>query len=252
MKNTHRHQLKGNELADILGSMLEYVRTHSGHIVRWGGGLVAVALLVVAGLAYRQSANAGGGALLGEALVALGARVVPPAATDAAAGALPAAASVDATGSFSSEGEKLRAALPKLQAAADAYPDNAAGITARYHLAGALAALGRLPEAQQAFEEVARRAGSDSLYGRMARLGLADVQTKAGKVDEAITTLKSLAAGPDSDLPADAVLMELARAYVAKGDLEQARKTFTQIVDQHPASPYLADAQAQVDTLKGS
>ena len=88
----------------------------------------------------------------------------------------------------------MTAALPKLQAAADAYPDSAAGITARYHLAGALAALGRHDEAITQFDEVIRRAGSGSLYGRMARLGKADTQARAGQLDAAIATWKGMAA----------------------------------------------------------
>jgi TolA-binding protein len=48
------------------------------------------------------------------------------------------------------------------------------------------------------------------------------------------------------------VLMELGRAYVAKGSTEDARKTFTQLLEQHPDSPYISDARAQLDTLKGA
>jgi len=47
------------------------------------------------------------------------------------------------------------------------------------------------------------------------------------------------------------VLMELARAYVQKGDKEEARKTFTQIVEQHPESPYTPQARAELEELKG-
>jgi TolA-binding protein len=252
MKNTTRHQLKGNDLANVLSGAVDYLGPRSSQVTRWGVGILVLALLVAGVMAYRQRASARGDALLADALVALNARVVPPSATDSAEGGVPAAATINAIGSFSTEGEKLKAALPKLQAAADAFPDSAAGITARYHLAGALAALGRLPEAQQAFEDVTRRAGANALYGRMARLGQAEVQTKAGKLDDAIATLKGLADGPDSELPVDALLMELAQAYTAKGNLDDARKTYTQIVEQHPDSPYAADARTEIDAIKGS
>ena len=69
----------------------------------------------------------------------------------------------------------------------------------------------------------------------MARMGKADAQARAGQLDAAIATWKELAAQTTADLPVDAMLMELARAYVQKGNTEEARKTFTQIVDQHPA-----------------
>jgi tetratricopeptide (TPR) repeat protein len=184
-------------------------------------------------------------------MVALNARVVPVTPTgDANAEGVPAAAQLGAEGSFATEEAKLRAALPKLKAAADAYPDTEQGITARYHMAGALATLGRHKEAIAEYDQVAQRAGNGSLYGRMARLGKADTEAKAGELDAAIATWKELAASTDEDLPKDAILMELARAYVAKGNQEEARKTFTQLVDEHPTSPYTVEARNELEQLK--
>jgi hypothetical protein len=40
--------------------------------------------------------------------------------------------------------------------------------------------------------------------------------------------------------------MELARTYEAAGRTEEARKTFNQIVDEHPTSPYSAEARAEL------
>ena len=177
-------------------------------------------------------------------MVAFNARVVPVSAAPTQPGEVPAAATIGATGSFSSEAAKLIAALPKLKAAADAYPDTNAGITARYHYASSLAALGRHDEAVKAFEEVVSRAGNDSLYRHMARLGKADALARAGQFQAAIATWKELAASPDEELPKDAILMELAKAYQAAGNTEEARKTFNQVVDEHPTSPYSAEARA--------
>jgi TolA-binding protein len=164
-------------------------------------------------------------------------------------GSLPAAAQFGATGTFATEAAKLQAALPKLQAAADAYPDSDAGVTARYHLASAYAALGRHEDAIKQFDDVVRRAGN-ALYGRMARLGKADAQARAGQLDPAIATWKEMAAATDGQFPVDAILMELARAYVQKGDKEEARKAFNQLIDQHPESPYTPEARTELENLK--
>jgi tetratricopeptide (TPR) repeat protein len=179
-------------------------------------------------------------------MVTFNARVIPPSTTPAQPGEVPAAATLGATGSYATEAAKLNAALPKLKAAADAYPGTEAGITARYHYASSLAALGKPAEAIQAFDDVINRAGSDSLYGRMAQMGKADTQVRAGQVNDAIATWKSLAASNDEDLPKDAILMELGKAYQASGNQEEARKAFTQIVDEHPTSPYSAEAKAEL------
>src|SRR5688500_4380981 len=208
MKSDHRHDLKKNELAESLESLQGFVGPRTKTL-----GVVVMAVLVVAAIALgavmiRQRSQSRGQDLLAEALVALDARVVPANATGEP-GDAPAAAQFGATGTFSTEAAKLNAALPKLKAAADAYPDASAGITARYHLAGALAALGRHDEAVAAFDEVSKRAGAESLYGRMARLGKADAQVRAGQIDAAITTWKTMVTQDSAELPVDAILIEL-------------------------------------------
>jgi len=248
MKRKERHHLKENELVHSIEAAREFVETRQRQLMGAVIGLVVIALAFVGYQLFRQNKESRGQERLAEAMVALNARVVP-AGAQGEGGDVPAAASLGATGTFASEEAKLTAALPKLKAAADAYPDSNAGITARYHLAGALSALGKHQEAIQAFDEVAKRAGANSFYGRMARLGKADTQAHAGQLDAAIATWKDMSTA--SDLPVDAILMELARAYVQKGNTEEAKKTFTQIVDKHPDSPYLAEARAELENLKG-
>ncbi len=248
MKTKERHHLKENELAHTLASAREFVESRGKQV---GGaiGIVVLIVAVVAGvLVFRNRADTRGEEQLAEALVALNAQVVP---ASAAAGELPAAAQIGATGSFQTEEAKLAVALPKLKMAADAFPDTSAGIQARYHYAATLAALGRHADAVKEFDDVTRRAGADTLYGRMASLGKADTQSKAGQIDGAIASWKALADKKDPNLPEDAILMELGKAYQTKGSREDARKTFTQLVDQFPTSPYAAEARAELDTLKG-
>ena len=45
--------------------------------------------------------------------------------------------------------------------------------------------------------------------------------------------------------------MQLARAYAVQGNTEEARKTYTQIVDEHPESPYTPEAREELEALKG-
>jgi tetratricopeptide (TPR) repeat protein len=247
MKRKERHHLRENELVHLFESLRDTWETRQREI-----GIAAMVLVVavVAGIgivALRQREQSQGTALLAEARVVLNTAVAPAGVTDPADG-LPLSAQLGATGSFPSEAAKLTAALPKLQAAADAYPGSRAGIEARYYLGGALAALGRYDESIQAFDEVIRRAGENGLYGRMARLGRAGALVDAGQLDEAVTAWTELSTMGDT-YPPDAVLMGLARAYAAKGDTEQARQTLTEIVDRYPDSPYTFEAREELDTL---
>jgi tetratricopeptide (TPR) repeat protein len=248
MKRTERRHLKENELAHTLATAREFIEPRRKQITT---SLVVIVLLVVAVLGitiFRQRTQSRGQDLLAQAMVALNARVIP--ATPGQTGDLPAGATFGATGTFATEEAKLNAALPKLKAAADAYPDSTAGITARYHMAGALAALGRYSEAVTEYDSVEKRAGRDSLYGRMARLGKADTQAKSGQLDAAINEWKDMAADAKGDLPQDAILIELARAYAQKGNAAEAKKAFDEIVEKHPDSPYVPEARTELENLK--
>ena len=201
MKRKERHHLKENELAHSIGAAREFVDNRRGQLM----GLAIVVLLIVTGIAgisiWQRRSNVAAEQALADAMVALNARVIPPSATGEAPGEVPAAATIAAVGSFPSEAAKLTAALPKLKGAADGYPDTESGITARYHYAGALAALGKHDEAVAAFDDVTRQAGVDTLYGRMSKLGKADTQMRAGQLDAAIATWKELVASTDDTLP---------------------------------------------------
>jgi tetratricopeptide (TPR) repeat protein len=248
MKSTERRHLKENELVQSIAVARDYIEPRRKQVTGVLIGLVLIAIAVIAVVMIRQRTASRGEDLLAQAMVALNARVVPAQPGDPTG--LPAAATFTATGTYSTEEAKLKAAVPKLKAAADAYPDSNAGITARYHLAGAYASLGQSNEALREFDAVITRAGGGSLYGQMARLGKADTQMRANQVDAAIASWKELADQKDANLPQDAILMELGRAYMQKGNKDEARKTYTQLVEQHPDSVYTTEARQELETLK--
>jgi len=250
MKTKHRRELKENEVAQMIASARTFFQENGRHITTAIVVLLVIVGAIFAFMAYRNREQQRGQDLLAQAMVVLNTAVVPVTAASNP-GDAPAAASIGAKGTFSTEAQKLNAALPKLKAAAEAYPDTQAGIQARFHLAASLAALGQQKDAVAQFDDVIKRAGSDSLYGRMAQMGKGDAQLASGQPDAAIATWKELAAKKDSSLPEDAILMQLGRAYQAKGNTEEARKTFTDIVDNHPDSPYVAEARKELESIKG-
>jgi tetratricopeptide (TPR) repeat protein len=247
MKRIERKHLKENELAQSLEAAREFLEPRRGALTKVAVAVVVFVIAILGVGIWRQQSRAASERALAEAMVALNAPVVPAGVTGEEG--VPAAAQLGATGTFATEEAKLNAAVPKLKAAADAYPNTDAGLQAEYHLAGALAALGRHEEAIASFDRVVDRAGTNSLYGRMARLGKADTQARAGQLDAAIETWKGMQ--NDADLPTDAILMQLARAYVEKGNTEEARKAFNEIVDKHPNSPYSPEARVELENLKG-
>src|SRR5690606_22163448 len=107
---------------------------------------------------------------------------------------------------------------PKFIAAAEAYPKTQAGLAARYHAAATLVALGRYDEAATRYQEVVDLAGS-GVYGRVARLGLAEVHVRRGEYEPAINAFKELSLDTSGELPVDGILMQLGRTYQLAGRL---------------------------------
>jgi tetratricopeptide (TPR) repeat protein len=244
MKRAERHHLKENELAHTIVAAREGLMARRGQLT---AVLVAVVVIVaiVAGIsAWRQQDDVRAEQLLADAMVIFNAQVVPVATGSEDPGEVPAAATIGATGSYSTEIAKLTDALPRLKVAADAFPETDASVTARYLYASSLSNLGRHTEAIDAFREVIEFAGDDSLYGRMARMGTADAQTRGGELEAAIETWSALASDADDQLPKDAVLIELGKAYQASGNEDEASKAFARVVDEFPTSLYSAEAQA--------
>jgi tetratricopeptide (TPR) repeat protein len=243
MKRTERHRLKENEVASTVARATQTFERHKTSIV---GGAVAV-VVVAAGLAgffaWRSQADSRSREMLADAMAVAETRVTPAPAPGAAPASKPA-------GGFASAQARDQAALARVLAAANAYPSTEAGIAARYYAAATLARLGRTAEAIQQYQQVVAAAG-DSVYGRMAKLGMADANVAAGRYDAAIATYREFAAASAGDLPLDGILMQMAYAYQAAGKPAEARQAFKRVADEFPQSPYAADARRAVDALKG-
>ena len=246
MKSIERHKLKENEFARTMVHAREVLDAQKRNITVTLTAVV-VALAAFGGFMWwRQAKNSGANEMLASAIAVYDAPVVPIAAP-----APGSPAPLPQAGTFTTEQEKLQAALPKFREAADRYPNSTPGLVARYHLAGILAALGQYPEAEQRYQEVVNK-GSGTIYARTARLGLADAQVAQGKYDNAIQIYTELSRDTTSQMPVDGVLMQLGRAYVRAGRKEEAARTFDRIVHEFPQSSYLSEAQREREAVKKS
>ena len=183
MKSQERHKLKENEFAKTVLHARDVLDSRRRDLI-WGLIIVLALLASVGAYAgWRQmqdrprdrAARVGARGLRGAGRAAAGARARQPGA-GAAAGhvsigagqARGRAAEVPRSGRPLSEQRRRHCrALPRRQHPRHARP---------------------LPEAEQRYQEVLARAGS-SLYGRTARLGLADAQVAQKKYDNAINDL---------------------------------------------------------------
>lgn len=247
MKTSERHHLKENELAQALAIGREWFDARRGLVLSIVGAVVLVGGGAGGYVLWQGSVDTSAAAMLAEAMVVEESRVQPP-GPPAGTTNDPTLVPGQAPGTYPTVQARLEAALPKFLAAADAYPSHVAGLTARYHAAATLVELGRFDEAVQQYDRVA--ATGTSVVARMAALGKAEAQVRARQFEPAIATLKDLAARTDSGLPADGVLMELARAYRLAGKPAEAARTLSEIVEKHSESPFAAEARAELGKTK--
>jgi len=238
MKRAERHHLKENEFASLALSVKEAFVTRRVQSIGTLVAVVAVLGALVGYVAWRGRIQARADTLLAEALSLEEARVGPP--------PLPGTPSTGL--SFATERERQQAMQSKFKAVADEFPSTAAGIFARYREGASLVALGSPAEAVKAYQQAVDR-GGDSLYGQMARLGLAEAQARAGEYDRAIETFQGLTQGAEGPLPLDGLLMQLGRTYLEAGKPAEAQQTFNRIVEEFPNSPFSGEARRQLDSL---
>ena len=239
MKRTERQHLRENEIEQFARQARELVDARKRETTLIVGALVVVGAVALGYFAWHEHVQSRAHDLLAQALAVQDARVGPPPAPGQPSGGL----------YFSTERDRAQAALPKLKAAADAYPSTDAGLYARYQEASTYLALDNAPQAATGYQQVIDNAGN-SIYGQMARLGLAEAQTRAGQYDQAINAFKELAQRKDGPLPIDGILMQLGRTYLVAGKRTDAQQTFNRLVEEYPESPFSTDAKRELDALK--
>jgi hypothetical protein len=239
MKTAERHHLKTNEFAERVASATQFWNTHRSTIT--AVAVILVVALVAAGafVGYRQQRGAKAGAAFSEAETIATSPVAPPATPGTAA---------PPAGTYATAGARDQAAADKFLAVATTYPATPEGLAARYRAATLFAQLGRRAEAEREFKAVADK--DSGLYGRMARLGLAELQVQGGQYDAAIQAFRDALGRTDSDLPADGLLMQLGRTYLLAGKKTEALQSFTRIVDEFPQSLYAGEARREAEALR--
>ena len=256
MRREERHHLKDNALAAWLLQVRAGARRRRRALVL--AGWIAAAALVVTGGGYgwQQLRAARASELLAAAMTVVDAAVVPPPEVPAPTAGEdgeevppePPEPFVQPPGSYPSAAIKLEEAVPRLLAVADAYPGLPQGIAARYQAAAALGSLGRTAEAQAQYRQVVELAAGQ-VYARMARLGLAETHLMDEAYADAIAILEAESSKTDSDLPLDAVLMGLGRAYRLAGQPSEAQAAFARVADEFPVSPYGPEARRAIEEL---
>jgi tetratricopeptide (TPR) repeat protein len=231
-----RKEMKRDEVREVLGRGVEYVRGHERITLWLVGGLLGI-LLIAAGIIYlvgRREASAAN--RLAEALRVYGAPVdvFDPAPDD------------PDQPRFASEQEHLAKAKASFTELYDGYRRTDAGQVAKTYLAEIAAREGDLETARKLWTEYLDD-NPGSVLAVSVQLNLLSVERQAGRLEEVRTGLeRQLEEGAVRTLPEDVVLYELAQTLEKLGRDSEAQDTLQRLVDDHPRSPYAFEARQRL------
>jgi tetratricopeptide (TPR) repeat protein len=217
-----RKQIKQDEFLDAAADAGHWLERHWRELVKWGGAVAVIALLVVGWRAWTTHRTGRGSELL-------------------ASGIEKYARAEEAGYANSAD---LEGALSSFREAKDLLGDEDGGRTARYYEGAVLFRLKRFDEARAALESIGPpRADLADTVGVMGQALLADVLLAEGQPDRALAVLTQLLDGKNAAVPRDQVLLDAARIELGSGAGEAARAHLQQLVDEFPRSPFVPEAR---------
>lgn len=235
-----RKDIKRDEVMETVGSAVDWVSAHARTIVY---SIVAVIVVIVVGLlvrGYVSDRAARASEALAHALEVYAAPVdeLAPRPDDPDAPVFATAADRDA-----------RSVELFRQVRSDFGGTIAAGVAGVY--LGEMAARdGRLDEARELWEGFADGGGDDMLTAQV-RVNLMELDRRQGRSEELVDRLRAELEQPQSELPTEVVLHQLAVTLEGLDRTEEARGVYQRIVDEFPSSAYRAGARRRLDVLGG-
>ncbi len=217
MSRLSRKQMKRNEMAETVGSVVEYTRDHTRTLL-WGVVAVAVVAALIGGFFFWRAQRGAG-----------------------AATALAAAMAVE-------EGDPT--ARDRFQEVVDRYPGSGAADVARLYLAGYAAADADDAKARELWQAAVEE-GADNVLGQQARLNLWELDRSQGRHQEVLAEIRSLLDEERPVFPADQLLYQLGLTLEAAGEDLEARDTYLRVVDEYPESVLRGLAQQHADRIGG-
>jgi len=232
MDRQHRRDLKHDKFVDELGTLSSRARANQRLLVTITAAALALALIGYGIYFYRSNRETEAQAALGKAIDTLQSPLLPAAGGQALPGA-----------KFKTEPERAAAAEKQFRDVAQKYSGSDAGDVANLYLARIDASKGNTASAQAKLQKFVDDHPKSILVGA-ARFSLYSLRIENGQAQQVIGELQQQIAKPaDSVLPADTMLVLLAHAYDAQGNVDKSKEAYRRIVTEFPDSPYAIEAQ---------
>ena len=239
MKKELREQIKQDEFTSGIEQAMAWIGSHRDE-VRIGAGVLVVLLAAGGAFAYFRGQRAReADRALQDALAMYSA----PAASELAAGADRPGGQVFATAE-----DKFKSAAAAFEGVERRFGSSGVGLRAKYYAALSRIELGQYDEAEKALKEIQAR--GSGLEPELARVALAGLYRRSGKVDQAVEAYRGLATNPSADVPRDFALLSAAQTLEDAKRWAEARAAYRQLVEEFPASVYAADARTRAEFLQ--
>ena len=200
MPRITRKELKADKFALEVEHTVTLFEEHRQEIVRYGGILLAVAVLGVGFYFYRGRQHAQREEALGRAIQVQETPVGSP---------TPGSTTIT---TFPTQQVKDDAASKVFTDLKNQYPGSAEGEIAQYFLGTIQANQGKLADAEKSFQEAAAK--GDEKYASLAKLSLAEVYFAQSKIDQGKKVLDDLAAHPTVFVSKEQAQLTLARYLI--------------------------------------
>ncbi len=210
-----RKELKQDNVALGVELSFAYFTAHRQRIVRIGGGVLALIVVIAGAIYYRNYEHDQRQQQLADAMTLQGAVVGAPSPTGGP--------------SFPTEAAKKDAVTKAFAKLVAEHSGSSEAYIAEYSLGAMDTEAGKMADARRKFQDVADHA--DANYASLAKLSLAQLDFGENRIAEAQTILKDLADHPTDLVSKDQATITLARG-LAPTKPEEARKLLLPIASK--------------------
>jgi len=236
MDRQHRRELKHDKFVDELGTLSSRARENQRILILITAAAVALAVIAYGIYFYRSNREKHAQDLLAEAISTMESPLVPPAGGQPQPGA-----------KFKTEKERNDAAEKQFKDVVGKYSGSDASDVAGLYLARLDATHGDNAAARKLLQEFVSDHPKHYLVGG-ARYSLYQLRIEGGEAPQIVTEVNAQLSKPADQalLPPDTLLVLLAHAYDAEGDIAKSRDAYRRIANEFPDSPYAIEAQRKI------
>ena len=234
-----KHQIREDGVRGALFRVFEYIAEKPGVVVGVVVGFLVLVLALVGGFAYFDSRAEKANEDLAQALKIAVAPVKEEGATP----------DDPDDPSFATEDERRASTREAFEQVRSNAGSTVAGEVAELYLADAAASEGDTETARRIWSTFLD-SHDDHVLALSVRLNLIHLDRQNGRAQEVADELRSQLDSAEKPLPEDVLLYELAQTLETLDQRDEALDLYQRILDEHPKSPYTAEAR-QITTSAG-